>query len=586
MAGSPPLSAPLVHRERATIIALCILAAWLWFPALMPVHVEGFSAAIQSIGIHLAGGDLQDFDQAYPFDTEFYTLSRLGMNLLTGWLTALSGDGGLALSVLSVTAFVLLIVTIFLLAKQWTRASTTGILALLVLFPGISENAFFFNDNVLSAALAFAALVLVGWRATPAVALLAGLCFGSAILTRTDAALLTPALLLVLSRERTSVSNLALCILCGGIGTAGTVLSVCWAFHTTPFDILQVASYSVDLWERPWPTLMFLLEAMFFLGLPVALLATRGAIAVIFRKDVWTALLLIGVPVLYLIVYQGKLWQSRQLLPLAPFVLALALHGWALLSPLVARNRITAASLAAYVLVVVAVPPFAFKDAFVFSDGPRAVLGRLWMPLYWVDWQNRVRTNFAEIEKLASEHTSGTELVLTNDWDADRYTHLVLQEAGFTLSSTETNSSCGPVTETFRRADREILHIRLHLPVLSRYALPAMPILFDTYAQPCLDAHPDAPVRYISAWPQTSNLLGVTSPDPSDLIGETRPWYKEMTLITLDAQQVADLRRYYGAVAEFEVRRGMIPAPMSRQDLLTQSARLSAQIGFLSITAR
>jgi len=565
-------------------MGLCLLAAWLWFPAFTPVHVEGFSAAIQSIGIHLAQGDLPNFDRAYPFDTEFYTLSRLGMNVLTGWLTRVFGSGAIALYVLSVSAFLLLVTTCFVLARQWTGAGGLPVLAMLVLFPGLSENAFFYSDNVLSAALAFSGLALVGARATPAVALFAGLCFGFAILTRTDAALLAPALLLVLYRRCKTVPSFLFCTLCGGLATTATVLGVCWTFHVTPFDILRIANASVDLWERPWPLPLFLLNATFFLGLPIAVLAARGIAAVGLRKDVWTVLLLLGVPFLYLLVYQGKLWQSRQLLPLAPFVIALSLAGWAPLRGLVTRSVWTGAILAIYLLAIVSIPPFAVRDVFVFSDGPRAILGRLWTPMYWADWQSRVRANFTEIEKLA-EGNSGTELVITNDWDADRYAHLILQEAGFVVSGAGATPQCGPVTERFRRGNREVLHVRLHLPVLSRYALAAMPPLFDTYARPCIDAHPGATLRYVSAWPQTSALFGISPKSTFGLIGNTAPFYKQMDVIALTFEQLSALRSYYGAVAAGEVNRGVLAAPMSKQDLLTQSARLSAQIGFLPLGA-
>src|SRR5678815_4849756 len=82
-------------RHTALWIGLLIVACWLLHPILTPAHVEGFSASIVSLALHLNAGHLADYDRLQPVNLEYFTLSRLGtvtwLSLLTGRL-ALSGD--------------------------------------------------------------------------------------------------------------------------------------------------------------------------------------------------------------------------------------------------------------------------------------------------------------------------------------------------------------------------------------------------------------------------------------------------------------------------------------------------------------
>src|SRR4051794_390108 len=81
LSSSPPRR-PLTERRanwpEVARIGLVIIVAWLVYPVLTPAHVEGFSASIESLAIHLATGTLADYDRLHPANLEFFALSRLG----------------------------------------------------------------------------------------------------------------------------------------------------------------------------------------------------------------------------------------------------------------------------------------------------------------------------------------------------------------------------------------------------------------------------------------------------------------------------------------------------------------------------
>ena len=73
--------APLPHgpwRRGFLRLAVVLSAVILLVPALTPAHVEGFSASIVSLGLHLRDGNISRFDGLYPLNVEFFGLTRLG----------------------------------------------------------------------------------------------------------------------------------------------------------------------------------------------------------------------------------------------------------------------------------------------------------------------------------------------------------------------------------------------------------------------------------------------------------------------------------------------------------------------------
>ncbi|HEV2735017.1 MAG TPA: glycosyltransferase family 39 protein, partial [Longimicrobiaceae bacterium] len=179
-------------------VGLAVACAWLLHPALSPAHVEGFSASIVSVGLHVGQGDVSAYDRLHPANLEFFGLSRLGTALSVTLFAAIPGVGGdAAMRATMWIAFAVLAWASFTLVRRWTGAGGAVAAASLLVVPGVAETAFFFNDNVLSSALAVASLAVVGSSQRLAVTARAGLLFGAAMVARFDAVLLAPAVPLI-----------------------------------------------------------------------------------------------------------------------------------------------------------------------------------------------------------------------------------------------------------------------------------------------------------------------------------------------------------------------------------------------------
>ena len=63
-----------------------LLTGWLLWPLLTPVHVEGFTASVASLAIHLDRDLITNFDTLQPLSNEYFGLSKLGWVLGIAWL--------------------------------------------------------------------------------------------------------------------------------------------------------------------------------------------------------------------------------------------------------------------------------------------------------------------------------------------------------------------------------------------------------------------------------------------------------------------------------------------------------------------
>src|SRR6476659_9669854 len=104
------------HWNGASWAALIVIAAWLLHPILTPAHVEGFSASIVSLALHLNDGRLADYDRLHPANLEYFTLSRLGTVAFVSVLTGPAGlPGELAMRLTTWLAFLALATSSFVL---------------------------------------------------------------------------------------------------------------------------------------------------------------------------------------------------------------------------------------------------------------------------------------------------------------------------------------------------------------------------------------------------------------------------------------------------------------------------------------
>jgi hypothetical protein len=463
-----------------------LAAAWLLSPILAPTHVEGFSASIVSLALHLNQGRLSDFDRLNPANLEYFVHSRLGTVLLESTLTGpLRIGGDTALRLITWSGFVALVVSSFLLARRWSESSAIQVVVLLLLTPAIAESAFFYDDTIFAAALGVGALAIVTLLESTWATIGAGLLLGTAVVARLDAVLLAPAVA-VIGYQRYGLRRrfwARAAIFAASV--ALPVLLLPAVLGTNVFHIYEVTSKAVRLWGEPVKLSVHARELAFYVGMPVMILVALGVLSLFRRREFGRLLLLAGVPALFNLVALGKIWQSRQLLPMTPFFIALAAIGWQHIAATTARDggRLRAIVIAICIFVLVA-PPFVIR----MSDGPRAPYGRLWSPLLWMRWQSAVRTEFADIREFVANRPAGTSVVLTDTWNGDRYLHLTLQQAGYVVTTTAgADSTCGRVAEILDRGNRRVVHIRLHQPFLHEWrALSAARL--ERWGAPCISS--------------------------------------------------------------------------------------------------
>jgi hypothetical protein len=484
-------------------IGLVVIVVWLVYPVLTPVHVEGFSASIESLSIHLANGSLGDFDRLHPANLEFFALTRLGIVEFVAALIAWLGiRSEWAMRVSMWAGFATLVWGSIVLVRRWTGASIAMIVATLVLIPGISESAFFYNDNVLSAALAIAALALLASSARIGRTAIAGLLFGAGVVARLDAVLLAPAVALIAYEQHDRMNgDVVRRALAFTVATLLPVVLLPAAVGASIVDVVRISNYGVALWQLPSGLAPHAREVAYFVGVPAALLAAFGILQLVRDRAAYRLVLLVGSPLFFNLVGLGKILRSRQLLPLAPFIAALAIFG---VRYLVADDKEgSRARLRLTVLVVSAVVVFGPVARLQMSDGPRTPYGRFWSPRLWTRWQSAVRSNMRGLATLVeSFNAHAVTAVLTDSWDGDRYLHLQLQREGFRIHDIETlEQPCSKAGELFVRGSTRVLHLRLHQPFLPAPAAFAFERL-NKLALPCLSAVRPAQSYLLSAGAQ------------------------------------------------------------------------------------
>jgi hypothetical protein len=488
--ASAPVGSAWLPANRSGIAAIGLLAVvgWLVHPVLRPVHVEGFSASIESLAIHLSQGSLADYDALHPANLEFFALSRLGtVTFVASLIRWLGFSSEWAMRTTMWVGFVGLVWASIVLVRRWTDASVMLVIVTLLLIPGVSESAFFYNDNVLSAALALGALAVVGSSEALAWTALAGLLFGAGVVARLDAVLLAPAVGLIGYQQHGLGGTF---VRRGLVFTGAALLPVTIVPATvdaTILDVVRISNYAVGLWNLPPSLGPHGREFAFFIGTPAALLVAFGLLKLVQERQWLRFGLLAGVPIFFNLVALGKIWQSRQLLPMTPFFAAIAILGWQYLGDDRSRRRLRLVVVA--VSVVVLFGPFARVKT---SDGPRATYGRFWSPPLWTRWQEAIRSNMGEVRHLVSGFRGAEPIaVLTDTWDADRFLHLQLQRAGFVVNDIAVaHPACEPTAEWFVKGNTRVAHLRLHQPFLSTWRWFAAQRL-QRLAVPCLaQLHP------------------------------------------------------------------------------------------------
>jgi len=515
----PAVPFPGAGMQRwAAVFAGVLLGAFLLWPALTPAHLEGFTAALAALGIHVTQGSLAGFDSLYGLDAEYFALTKFGAVLAVAAFKAGLGVGSdLAMRLMMWTGFAALLFGTCFLARRWSGARWWFVLPLPLLVPGIVESAFVYNDNVLSAGLAALGLCLLYGRSSLSHAG-AGLLLGFAVLTRTDTVLICGAVPIILwerfGASRAAVTAAAIVGLTAAAALAGPLAY----FGASPFDVLRVGSETVKVWDRTRAGEPFLIIA-YFLGLPGLLALCSGIGALIGRKEYLSlARLLVG-PVLLLAFVGTKLWEVRQLLALAPFICALAAIGlkWLFDTPETLARKCLRPFLVALAFLSLFGPQMTLKV----RDGPRVLAGRVWTIPLWRAWQQAPRSDFATLDALIRAAPAvGTQVLVADEWNEDRYLHLRLLEAGYAVESTAAlHPGCRAIGERFVRGSSEILLLRLHHPLVPWWR-EIKEVRLGRFALPCLRTIPSGDSYFVASSTHLRALLGegpyAANTDPAD----------------------------------------------------------------------
>lgn len=475
----------LPRALRLTALAvLSLLAAYLLSPALTPVHPEGFTASVASLGIHLRTGALADFDTIQPLNVEFFGLSKLGWVLLTSALTGVGFSASGAMTVLTLLAFAGFGVGTILLVRRWTAAPAWAIAVTLLLFQGVSETAFFFNDNIIASALAVWALLALYLERRFIGAALCGALFAAAVLTRSDTVLISPAAMLVLvERHRSWRPVIEALTIAGAVGAA-ILFGTLALFNATVFDILTVAKAATSAWKSPYSANPAL-QMFFFLGIPGCVLVVGGMLSLLGKRDYRTLAGLLFVPAIFLGLLGSQLWVLRQLLPLTPFLAAI---GATFLAGLAKKEGSAGQAVQLGLVVgISAIVVFGPLHAQRNIDGPRMLTGRVANVEKWRMWQDKVEQDFGLLQSLADVPAGKTRVLISDFWNDDRYSHLVIQEAGY--RSVAAPAQCARVADIFEKGSSRIAVVRLHQVYVPYWRQLAAPRL-QRWGIPCIEALP------------------------------------------------------------------------------------------------
>ena len=473
-----------------SLILVSAVAVWFTLPAFSVAYSEGFQPEIVINAHAFRSNDPDAANALYPFNRQFFLLTRLGTTLGMLGLQHIGDLNGLAaFRIIGVTSLAVLVGT--LLTLLWRVYRVHPVLGLLccILFPPIYEATYLPNDNMPSAALIAVALLLFWTNPTVPRTVATGLLLGVAALLRLDALLVAPAFAILLLTE---VPDWRARAVRAGIAAglvAAVPIMVYWLCGLSFFDTFAAVDRGIEMWDRPnrplYNDLRTATRSMTALGG----LAWVLGIAAFVRTRRWRDLsLAVLVPLFYVVAYRAQLVENRYLLPLSPFLLLAMAEGLRSVASLPGRWRtVSVTGLAAGFALWIVPPPSILKPNVLADDeGPRFLVGRAWNPLPTLWWQGRLRAGQAvveaQIERIAA---TPDPVIVTGYWNADRLVTMLLLEHGFTSKPSRTPEPCRSIAETLVRGPVVLTQIRTHIPFIREQSER---VTWELAGLPCLRA--------------------------------------------------------------------------------------------------
>ena len=463
---------------RRILFALWVLLLiWLVSPAFTAVNLEAYTARLQSMAAQFNGPGVLDYDRLMPLHVEYLYLTRSGVVFLLAGFNRLFGPfPDLGFRLLTLASFVAVVLASAIFARTWGALRYRVTIPVLLLIPGVSQVAYYFNDNIVSAAFsAFAFALIVPTSAWPRYAA-AGAMMACAISCQIDAILVLPLLgvLAVLPSPRTN--SLVLSRWCGLFAGLGTGLAAASWFGGFSFtDAFDVSEFfrSLPVYVRG----LNLLNLIAYFGIAMGVVVGAGFVQLgarcVRRKENFRLFAFVVMPLsvtmLFAVFFGSSLRYGYPLL--TPFYALSA--GWAVRKGL-AHWR--AGKVGAYVLVpmlgvMLGVMPT--THVLYEQEGPQSVIGRLWDPLYWWQWQKPIRESAEKAQALVvANQKSRLALVITTHYNDDAYLRERLIYSGFSQHvAEEVFPGCSGFF-VFQKNDATLVEIRTDdLYGVARFAL-------------------------------------------------------------------------------------------------------------------
>lgn len=421
-------------RAALAVLGLAV-TLWLASPILSAGHLEEITANLRILAISANRGDVAGADNLSPLVDQFHYVTRLGVVWLLQAIDRLFGETGDAgFHALLAASWLIVCAASIAIARRWSRVGVPAITAAIVLTPGIFETAFFFNDNMISAAFALGALALVSRWNQSFVYALAGAALAFAILCRTDAAVVAPLLAgfcwLNNPRPR-NLATRAAAALAGGLLVFGAAFVSTGVLPTDSFPLAKVFALRTSLAER-------ILVAICFVGMPTLLLLLVGAedrgAPPLGSNDArkWRVVFWLYPILIFFLAIATLASQARYVYPLlTPFI---AIQAGAALERIAAglfrsdREGWRARAVAVAIGLVLIAPPMLLTV----RDGPRVATGRLWSPLLWSRWQAAQIRSMQRVRAVVDEiDAAPTTVVLSGHYNDEYFLKLRLLEDGY-----------------------------------------------------------------------------------------------------------------------------------------------------------
>ncbi len=438
--------------------------AYLAFPMLFSVQIEGFSAQIDSIAfLKSINADIVH-DPYLPIVTQFITETRsFVIVLLTYMYKIWDGVGEETFRFLTLASALTLITCSVLFAKVWTNLNWKYSLFAIMLTPGVIELGFYFNDNIVSAALAAISLLLISLKTSNRYVVFSALFFTLATLSRIDAIFIGPIILGIILYKNIGLTPQIKAILIFGVSVLLIYLTHYFLLGFTLIDALLIAQlFILDISFLK----NLILTKVYFLGLIIIPALAVGLFYAskefIDKKNYILLISFIIYPIL-LFIFAPKATETRYIFPLlTPIIAMYGGKGFNLIYNHMKTNNkgyikffITTYIIASSIIFFM--PPTNIQ----MKDGPRSITGRAWSPVVWLDWQKSVDNSMNTIDELLNDVKGNkTNVIISLHYNDEFYTRMKLIKSGYLPFKAQASyPSCNGFS-IFENGKNTIFHIR------------------------------------------------------------------------------------------------------------------------------